>query len=66
MELEIVEEKCIGAGLCVVAAPDLVDQREEDGIAFLVEGAEAGEHPGQAHEAVRICPAAAILLKGES
>jgi ferredoxin len=62
MRVEIDEPKCIAAGQCVLAASEVFDQREEDGVVILLE-----ENPGaELHAAVRdaaaLCPAAAIRL----
>jgi len=62
MKVELDEPKCVASGQCVVAAPDVFDQRDEDGVAILLE-----EHPGaelvrDVREAVAVCPAAAIRL----
>ncbi|RDG39007.1 ferredoxin [Streptomyces corynorhini] len=62
MRVELDEPKCVAAGQCVMAAPDVFDQRDEDGVAVVL-----NEHPGaELHEEVReaaaICPAAAIRL----
>ncbi|WP_016909072.1 ferredoxin [Streptomyces xiaopingdaonensis] len=62
MKLSVDEEKCCGAGQCVLIAPDVFDQREEDGIVVLLDA----DPPAELHEAVResaeVCPAAAIRL----
>lgn len=55
-------DKCVGAGQCVLAAPEVFDQRDDDGLVSLLQ-----ESPGpQLHEAVqeaaRTCPALAITL----
>ncbi|MCI3245760.1 MULTISPECIES: ferredoxin [Streptomyces] len=62
MLVELDVPKCVASGQCVMAAPDVFDQREDDGVAILLE-----EHPGdelldEVREAVAICPAAAIRL----
>jgi ferredoxin len=62
MRIEFDEPKCVAAGQCVMAAPDVFDQRDEDGVAVVLD-----ETPGpELHEAVReaaaVCPAAAIRL----
>ncbi|MFJ6619681.1 ferredoxin [Kitasatospora sp. NPDC091335] len=63
MLVRIDQEKCCGAGSCVLAAPDVFDQRDEDGIVVLLDA----EPPAGLHQAVRdaaaVCPAAAILLE---
>ncbi|MER7012777.1 ferredoxin [Saccharopolyspora sp. NPDC000359] len=64
MKVLIDEDKCVGAGQCVLAAPDVFDQRDEDGVAFALV-----EHPdeqlrAETVEAARVCPAAAIRIEG--
>ncbi|HTJ70148.1 MAG TPA: ferredoxin [Actinospica sp.] len=62
MRVELDEPKCVASGQCVMAAPDVFDQREEDGVAFLLtEQVEPGQEEG-VREAEQICPAAAIRL----
>ena len=65
MRITVDEDRCCGAGTCVLLAPDVFDQRDEDGIVVLLD-----ERPGaQLHPAVReaasVCPGAAITV-GES
>ena len=62
MQVILDEPKCVASGQCVMAAPEVFDQRDDDGVAILLQ-----EHPGvELHEEVReaalICPAAAIRL----
>ncbi|MFE4519404.1 ferredoxin [Kitasatospora sp. NPDC056783] len=63
MLVRIDQEKCCGAGHCVLAAPEVFDQREEDGVVVLLDA----EPPAGLHQAVRdaaaVCPASAILLE---
>jgi ferredoxin len=65
MRIEFDEPKCVAAGQCAMVAPDVFDQREDDGVAIVLD-----ETPGEdQHEAVReaaaVCPAAAIRLVEE-
>ena len=60
MKVSVADEKCVAAGQCVLLAPQVFDQREEDGVVVLLD-----ETPGpELHDAVResamVCPAAAI------
>lgn len=55
-------DKCVGAGQCVLAAPEVFDQREDDGLVVLLQ-----ESPGPGlreavQEAAHACPALAITL----
>lgn len=62
MRVELDEPKCVASGQCVMASPEVFDQRDEDGIAVVLdETPEAGLIEG-VQEAVAICPAAAIRL----
>ncbi|MCA1217135.1 ferredoxin [Streptomyces sp. 8L] len=62
MKITVDEEKCCGAGQCVLIAPEVFDQRDDDGIVILLDAAP----PADQHEAVResasVCPAVAITL----
>ena len=37
MKVTIDEEKCCGAGTCVMVAPEVFDQRDEDGVVILLD-----------------------------
>ncbi|RPE37508.1 ferredoxin [Streptomyces sp. Ag109_O5-1] len=62
MRVELDEPKCVASGQCVLAAPEVFDQRDEDGIAFVVDGQPPEDVLDAVREAVAICPAAAIRL----
>ncbi|MGW3962458.1 ferredoxin [Amycolatopsis sp. NPDC005003] len=66
MKVTVEEAKCCGAGTCVMLAPDVFDQRDDDGIVILLD-----EHPAEAlHAAVReaasVCPGVAISVSEEA
>ena len=62
MKVNVEADKCVAAGQCVLLAPDVFDQREEDGVVIVLDEAPPLEH----HEAVRAaaaaCPTLAIQL----
>jgi ferredoxin len=65
MKVTVDEEKCCGAGTCVLLAPAVFDQRDEDGIVILLD-----ERPGEdlhaiVREAASVCPGAAISVGGD-
>ncbi|WP_320777772.1 ferredoxin [Streptomyces sp. CRN 30] len=62
MRVELDEPKCVASGQCVMAAPDVFDQREEDGIAFLLTERPGEELLDDVREAAAVCPAVAIRL----
>ncbi|SEH03614.1 Ferredoxin [Nonomuraea solani] len=65
MRVHLDEPKCVASGQCVLAAPDVFDQRDEDGVAILLDETPAGDLLDGVREAAAICPAAAIRLVAE-
>lgn len=62
MKVTVDEDKCCGAGSCVLAAPDVFDQRDEDGIVVLLDAEPAEDQHAAVRDAAAVCPAAAIAL----
>ncbi|MFJ3712623.1 ferredoxin [Streptomyces sp. NBC_01387] len=60
MRITIDEEKCCGAGQCVLVAPEVFDQRDEDGVVILLDAEPPAEQHAATREAAAVCPAAAI------
>ncbi|WP_414504400.1 ferredoxin [Streptomyces sp. NEAU-L66] len=60
MKILIDEVKCVGAGTCVLAAADVFDQRDEDGIVVLLDTDPPQELLPQVRDAAARCPALAI------
>lgn len=56
------EPKCVSSGQCVAAAPEVFDQREEDGYTILLDETPAAELHESVREAAAVCPALAIRL----
>ena len=63
IRVRIDPEKCVGAGHCVRAAPEVFDQRDDDGIVVLLmeEAPERLAHNLQ--KAERLCPSQAIRIE---
>ncbi|WP_405581660.1 ferredoxin [Streptomyces sp. NBC_01190] len=64
MNISADTEKCCGAGQCVLAAPEVFDQREDDGVVIILDPSPGEEHRAGVEEAVQVCPAAALTLEG--
>lgn len=62
MKITVDDEKCCGAGQCVLIAPEVFDQRDEDGIVVLLDAAPAADRHEAVRESADVCPAAAIRL----
>jgi ferredoxin len=60
--VRIDESRCIGAGRCVAQAPDLFDQREDDGIVVLLQDSPDASLYDRAVRAAAQCPARVIEI----
>jgi len=63
LKLTVDQDKCCGAGQCVLLAPEVFDQREEDGIVVLLDETPAADLHAAVREAASVCPAAAITVE---
>ncbi|MGW0808569.1 ferredoxin [Nonomuraea sp. NPDC002799] len=66
MNITVDADKCCGAGQCVLLAPDVFDQGEDDGIVILLDPSPAESLHVTVREAASVCPAAAIVLDERS
>jgi ferredoxin len=57
------EDRCCGAGQCVMIAPEVFDQREEDGVVVLLDPAPPPSLLPEVRNAASVCPAGAILVR---
>ncbi|MDX8050834.1 ferredoxin [Lentzea sp. BCCO 10_0798] len=64
MKVTVDQEKCCGAGTCVLLAPDVFDQRDEDGIVVLLDETPPAELEDVVREAASVCPGVAISVTG--
>ena len=62
MKVIIDQDACVASGQCVLAAPEVFDQREEDGIVVLLNENPPDELAGEIRDAAGICPALAIRI----
>jgi ferredoxin len=62
LRLQADREVCVGAGMCVLTAPELFDQDSETGRVVLVYPCLDAKTEDAAREAVALCPSGAITL----
>ncbi|MFC8798072.1 ferredoxin [Promicromonospora sp. NPDC057138] len=60
MKVTVEQDKCCGAGQCVLLAPEVFDQRDEDGIVILLDETPSEPLHDRVREAASVCPGAAI------
>lgn len=65
MKITVHVDKCIAAGHCVKAAPQLFAQDEETGLVVRLREFTTAEENAAAEKAARLCPALAIVLEAE-
>ncbi|GLY02857.1 ferredoxin [Actinoplanes sp. NBRC 101535] len=63
MKITLDQDKCVASGQCVMAAPDVFDQRDEDGIAVLLTATPGDTDADDVHHAAAVCPAVAIRVQ---
>lgn len=62
MKIEIDVDKCVGAGVCVLAAPEVFDQNDEDGVVVVLDEAPSAPQLPKVLDAAARCPAAVIRV----
>lgn len=54
------QEKCVAAGQCAMIAPNVFDQRDEDGVVLVLIDSPPQDQHESARRAATACPAQAI------
>jgi ferredoxin len=63
MRVTIDTDKCISAGQCVLSAPEVFDQREQDGLVILLNPNPPDDLAVDVKQAATLCPALAITVE---
>jgi ferredoxin len=65
MTLKVIleQDKCVASGQCVTAAEKVFDQRDEDGIAVLLNDTPGPEQEAEVRQAAAVCPVLAIHVQ---
>jgi ferredoxin len=58
-------EQCIGSGNCVLVAPDVFDQDDEEALVVLRTSTPPEELRGKVNQAIGGCPVRALSLAGD-
>lgn len=59
MGLRVDRDRCAGAGMCVLTAPEVFEQ-DGEGLSTIPDPAAVAEHSAAAAEAMELCPVGAI------
>ena len=62
MKIIVDQDRCVASGQCVLAADDVFDQRDEDGIVVLLNDSPPRERATDVRHAAAVCPALAIAI----
>ncbi|MYS36762.1 ferredoxin [Streptomyces sp. KhCrAH-43] len=62
MKITLDQDKCVASGQCVMAADQVFDQRDEDGIAVLLTQDPPAGQAADVQHAAAVCPALAITV----
>lgn len=63
MKVRVDQDVCASSGNCVMQAPAVFDQREEDGVVVLLNDDPSAEHAEATRKAAALCPALAIHIE---
>jgi ferredoxin len=63
MKVVVDQDKCASSGNCVMQAPTIFDQRDEDGVVVLLAENPPAEQAENARKAAASCPALAISIE---
>ncbi|OIN81779.1 ferredoxin [Mycobacterium malmoense] len=63
MKVTVDQNMCASSGNCVMNAPDVFDQRDEDGVVVLLNANPPPDQAEGARRAAAACPAQAIYIE---
>jgi ferredoxin len=63
MKVIVDQDKCASSGNCVMHAPEIFDQRDDDGVVELLNDSPPAEQADNARNAAAGCPALAIRIE---
>jgi ferredoxin len=63
MRITVDRRKCVASGQCVLAAEDVFDQGDDDGLVVLLNHQPSAERWADVKQAATLCPALAITIE---
>lgn len=63
IRIHVDQHACVGAGQCVMASPQVFDQRDEDGVVVLLQDHVDSTLETSVRKAAKLCPALAIRIE---
>ncbi|WP_432542028.1 ferredoxin [Kineococcus sp. SYSU DK002] len=66
MRVHVETQYCVAAGVCVLAAPDVFDQDDDEGLVVVLDEAPAEGQRAAVEEAAARCPARVIRVVNEA
>ncbi|MEY8014547.1 MULTISPECIES: ferredoxin [Mycobacterium] len=63
MKVTVDQDVCASSGNCVLNAPDIFDQRDDDGVVVLLNPSPSPDQAEGARRAAAACPALAIRIE---
>ena len=64
MKVTVDQNICASSGNCVMNAPEVFDQRDEDGVVVLLKATPDADEEDDVRRAAVVCPALAIQVQG--
>ncbi|MET9437263.1 ferredoxin [Streptomyces sp. NPDC006551] len=62
MDVRVDRDRCLGAGMCALTAPEVFDQDQDEGLVVLLNARPSQERRAAVRVAAGACPAAVITL----
>jgi ferredoxin len=63
VKIDVASDKCIGAGLCAMVAPEVFDQSTEKGTVVLLTPTPDEAQAADVREAAHLCPSRSITVR---
>jgi ferredoxin len=63
VQVTVDRDRCCGSGQCVLTAPEVFDQSDDDGLVLLTVAEPSTEQQPAVREAAKWCPAGAITVQ---